>query len=354
MNFKKIKIAVVIVTYNREKLLLECLNALSRQTRLPDCIYVFDNASTDGTHDLFVEKFSVDGFSRPGLEQPEQDDLESYPCRFPAGLNNESVFGYYLRSRVNIGGAGGFHEAIKLANQAGFNWVFVMDDDAEPVPNTFQILESFLEQHSADEKISALACKKVDHMGNIEKIHRGYFCPFRLKTIPLSRKKYSNDKVEIDYASFVGLFINIEAVKLAGYPLKNFFIYFDDVEYCLRLQKFGAIYLVPASVIVHKDKINLQSGANIKNIPVNEFWKRYFGIRNLTYFVQLNFNVRTMKSFLFIFFPRAIKMVVTQSNIKIKLCLLWKGWKDGLHGNMSADVNDVKIIINNVADRRKT
>ena len=43
------KIVAVVVTYNRKKLLLECLNALFGQTNPLDEIVVLDNASTDGT-----------------------------------------------------------------------------------------------------------------------------------------------------------------------------------------------------------------------------------------------------------------------------------------------------------------
>ncbi len=44
-------IAVVVVTYNRRALLLECLSALLAQSRAPTRIHVIDNASTDGTRD---------------------------------------------------------------------------------------------------------------------------------------------------------------------------------------------------------------------------------------------------------------------------------------------------------------
>lgn len=43
------RIAAVVVTYNRKKLLIECLEALRKQTRFPDTIYIIDDASTNGT-----------------------------------------------------------------------------------------------------------------------------------------------------------------------------------------------------------------------------------------------------------------------------------------------------------------
>lgn len=45
-------IAVVVVTYNRKKLLIECLDAILAGTRLPDKIILVDNGSTDDTPDF--------------------------------------------------------------------------------------------------------------------------------------------------------------------------------------------------------------------------------------------------------------------------------------------------------------
>lgn len=42
-----IKLAVVIVTHNRAEKLAKVLQALRSQTRVPDVIYVIDNASID-------------------------------------------------------------------------------------------------------------------------------------------------------------------------------------------------------------------------------------------------------------------------------------------------------------------
>ena len=47
------KVAAIVVTYNRKQLLQECLNAILNQTAEVERIIVINNASTDGTEDLF-------------------------------------------------------------------------------------------------------------------------------------------------------------------------------------------------------------------------------------------------------------------------------------------------------------
>lgn len=88
------KVAAVVVTYNRKELLRECLQALLNQTRPLDEIIVVDNASTDGTDQMIPEEF-------PQIT--------------------------HVRLPENIGGAGGFHEGMKLAYEKGHDWIWVMD-----------------------------------------------------------------------------------------------------------------------------------------------------------------------------------------------------------------------------------
>jgi len=56
MENKKETVCAVVVTYNRKELLLECLEAIRKQTRPVQGIYLIDNASTDGTPKLLFFK----------------------------------------------------------------------------------------------------------------------------------------------------------------------------------------------------------------------------------------------------------------------------------------------------------
>ncbi len=101
------KIAAVVVTYNRINWLKKNIDALLSQTRIPDEIIVVDNASTDGTYD-FLKNLSKVKFKR--LEE-------------------------------NIGGAGGFAYGLKCAIDDEADWVWMMDDDALPYKNALEALE---------------------------------------------------------------------------------------------------------------------------------------------------------------------------------------------------------------------
>ena len=49
------KYAVVIVTYNRESLLRECVDNVERQTAAPDSIIIVNHVSTDNTSNYLEE-----------------------------------------------------------------------------------------------------------------------------------------------------------------------------------------------------------------------------------------------------------------------------------------------------------
>lgn len=50
----KDKVIAVVVTYNRKKLLLECLDAIFQQTYSISRLILIDNCSTDGTMNELV------------------------------------------------------------------------------------------------------------------------------------------------------------------------------------------------------------------------------------------------------------------------------------------------------------
>src|SRR3990170_1109632 len=128
------KIAAVIVTYNRIQLLKECINALHIQTRKLEEIIVVNNSSTDGTLEWLNS----------------QKDLTTI-------------------TQENSGSAGGFHTGIKAAYEKGYDWIWCMDDDAEPELNALEELTKFF---TNDNK--ALACTVIDDQQIIQLNHRGY------------------------------------------------------------------------------------------------------------------------------------------------------------------------------------
>lgn len=219
----KFNVILVVVTYNRKELLLECIEALTEQTYELEKIIIIDNNSTDGTYDSLKSNGYIE--------------------------NNKII---YKKLEKNIGGAGGFYEGMKFARTFNPDWVWIMDDDTIPKKDSLE--ELIKGSTTIDEKISFLAssvygingeCMNVPNV-NIEPAKNGY---------PEWYKYLSNGIVKIKEATFVSLLINGKAIKEVGLPFKDYFIWGDDTEYTLRLNKYyGNAYMVGKSEVIHKRK----------------------------------------------------------------------------------------------------
>ena len=222
-------IGIVVVTYNR----LECLKKNIESLRniiVPENynvkIFVINNASTDGTTEWLTN------------------------------LKDENI--KIVNLDTNTGGSGGFYTGIKTAVEEKMDYVWGMDDDAYPEKDALVEIISVL-QNKKD-----IACFWSNC--NNDKDFDGLY------------KKVTN-------WMFVGFFIPVDVVKKIGYPRKDFFIFYDDVEYSDRIQKNGyCIYKVKNSIIQHKDAYSSTYKRKIfnKNIEIPNFkdWKMYYYIRN--------------------------------------------------------------------------
>jgi rhamnopyranosyl-N-acetylglucosaminyl-diphospho-decaprenol beta-1,3/1,4-galactofuranosyltransferase len=188
------RVCAVVVTYNRKVLLRQCLLALESQTRRPEAILVVDNCSTDGTDAMLSEEFGH--------------------------LS-------HLRLPVNTGGAGGFHDGMKWAYQQGFEWIWVMDDDVEAVPEAlatlleFQTLSEFIHPRRVNDK-----GEPVPWEGVLDPTSGG-------KKAFGTDISFENGRawISVNYGCFEGALIHRRIVELIGFPDKRFFIQGDDTIY---------------------------------------------------------------------------------------------------------------------------
>ena len=253
------KILAVVVTYNRKKLLVKSLEKLMQQTKRDFDILVVDNASTDGT------------------------------CM---ELKNSGLYDAvrYVNTGKNLGGAGGFSLGIEWGANQGYHYVWVMDDDTMP-------------QDDALEKLW-YAHKKLEgnygFLSSYAKWTDGNACIMNMPAI----QGYSAEEVDlitdnilrVKSASFVSMFIPISVVQNVGLPIKEFFIWGDDVEYSLRISKLYNCYFVYNSVVIHEMKTNV--GTTIYS-PKEKRLDRYrFLYRNKLYIAKKNSKRDVLNFFL--------------------------------------------------------
>lgn len=230
------RVVAVVVAYNRRELLAECLTALQVQTYRPSAIVVVDNASTDGSPDMVAERF--------------------------AGVD-------LLRLSANTGGAGGFAVGIERALDAhDAEFVWIMDDDTVPSPTA---LEALLAVRETRPSLALLASRAVwtdgsDHPMNTPKKRIGAAS----ESVEAAARAGC---IPVRSASFVSLFVAADAIRSAGLPIADYFIWNDDFEFTSRILRRREGWYCPSSVVMHKTKVFGSSDAD----PGERF---YFEVRN--------------------------------------------------------------------------
>jgi rhamnopyranosyl-N-acetylglucosaminyl-diphospho-decaprenol beta-1,3/1,4-galactofuranosyltransferase len=204
-------VAAVIVTFNRKALLGRCLKAVQAQTRPCDRVFVIDNASTDGTPEFLAE----------------------------AGLLDGSI--EYVRLPNNTGSAGGFHEGMRRAFEAGYGWLWLMDDDGSPDP---PCLEQLISCEGVLDVIGPAVVRPEDSDRLTWDLRRvrpdGRFRTWRSITRRQDLVRHApNGIYEGIAALFNGVLIRRTVPEAIGFVLADLFIWGDENEYLMRCKEAG-------------------------------------------------------------------------------------------------------------------
>lgn len=289
-------VTTVVVTYNRVELLTTCLAALARQSRMPERIVLVDNASTDGTADFGQRWATADPAHRT-----------------------------YIRLAENTGGAGGFARGIAEGICDG-QWLWLMDDDAEP------------EEHALAELIGA-ATTTSDIYGSLAR-HGDATAWTTTLLLPGGSRAADlvadvPDIAEVRNLPFLGFLIHAELVRRIGLPDEGYFIAGDDSEYCLRARAAGARILVNArSLIAHPPAMRgaiRVAGFSIVYLSLPP-WKRYYDTRNRILTARRHAGARGLLAVLASTIVRLGVALVREKDRSAQAHATWGGLVDGILG----------------------
>jgi GT2 family glycosyltransferase len=204
-----------VVTYNRAELLHECLNALQAQS-VPVSILVVNNASTDDTAEVLDR-------------HRDHIDVVDLP--------------------ENVGGAGGFTRGLKAAMESAAEYFWILDDDTIPDADCLEaLLQADNDARELGSRPAFTASRVVWSDGRRHPMNQGMIDDRH----DHAEVAASVRCVALKAASFVSVLVPRSAVETYGYPIEDFFIWGDDVEYTSRLSFDAPGLLVPSSVATHK------------------------------------------------------------------------------------------------------
>lgn len=285
------EVVAVVVTYNRKDLLKICLQKLIEQKGISTDIYVVDNASNDGTAEMVYELYNV-------------------PVVF------------YYNTGSNLGGAGGFEYGVKKAVEAGYKYVWLLDDDTLVENN------ALTELFNADRKLNG----NWGWLSSVAYWTDGSYCQANVQKknifIRLKSKDYSKPIIKATMASFVSLLVKADVIRELGLPIGEYFIWTDDYEFTGRISQKYVGYVVTNSKVVHAMKKHTRvklSTATFERMDRYSFlyrndvhcYRRY-GLLGWIYI--LSKNLYTILSVL----------ICAKENRFEKIKVLWRGFRKGL------------------------
>jgi GT2 family glycosyltransferase len=241
-------VVAVVVTYNRIEMLKKCILAIENQTHSCD-ILIVNNASTDNTEEWIMS------YSK------SKDNI------------------IYCNTGENVGGAGGFNYGMRKAVESGYDYVWIMDDDC--IPNT-DALEKLI---NADKILGGP--ENYGYLSSVVLWTDGTECKMNRQKI---RKAYYENVhflkysiMQVEQSTFVSLLFPAQTIKKVGLPIKDFFIWGDDIEFTRRItvRNHMQSFMVGSSQVIHAMKEN--TGSSIAT-DVPERINRYrYAFRNEGY-----------------------------------------------------------------------
>ncbi len=270
------KLSVIIVNYNVEHFLDQCLHSVTRA--ISNCsaeVIIVDNASVDGSIEMLKAKYS----------------------NFQLIANKENT-GF---SKAN-------NQAIRIAKG---EYVLLLNPDTVVAENTFSKVIEFMDEHP---KAGGLGIHSIDGKGKfLPESKRGLPTPsvafykiFGLSKLFPKSKRFGQYHLghlpedqtnEIDILSGAFMLMRKKTLDEVGILDEDYFMYGEDIDLSYRIQKSGYknYYFADSTIIHYKGESTKKSSVNYVLIFYKAmviFAKKHFGGKNAFLFSTLiNFAI---------------------------------------------------------------
>lgn len=268
-------VASIVVTFNRPKQLIEGIEGILSQSRMPERLYIIDNHSSPETFEILFER----GWLK---EKPVVDGQENQLIKTPmtsANQNDPEFAIHYIRMAKNEGGAGGFYTGMKAAFEDGFNWLWMMDDDG--VPDEKQLHE--LLDHSVKNNLlfsNALVTSILD----------SNFLAFDLNEFQKTDEVKDQPVLKGIVAAFNGTLISRKVVEKIGFIKREMFIWGDETEYVNRVRK-NNFQIGTVTSAIHRHP--LMKGKRDNVLPFTDKYKIVVKPKHFSHFYYRNLGYNT-------------------------------------------------------------
>ena len=322
MKKPKNKVAIIILNWNGSEDTIECLESIYRVNYSNYNVIVVDNNSSDdsvekikryceGKIEVKSNFFKYNKSNKPiKIFEYSKNEFETAPKdkkEISNTLPNKKII--LIKNNINYGFAGGNNIGIKYAlDILQSNYILLLNNDTVVDPD---FLTELIKAAENDEKIGFVGAKTYfyDRKEVIQAAGGGNIDLKQVIAIETALNQIDDGKYdqncELDYITGSCILCKREVLDKIGMLNANYFMYWEDVDWCFRGKKSGY-----KSVYAFKSKIWHKVSGSSTN-----YLKTYYCTRNRIYFMEQNINQDNYLKFLsyffaYIFLPQTISYLL--------------------------------------------
>jgi len=241
----------------------------------------------------------------------------------------------FIRSEQNLGFAGGNNLGVK---EATGDYLFFVNNDTEFTDGLVEKLISVMKSNPAIGMISPMI-KYYSDKGLIQ--YAGYtpmnYYTCRNSCIGLRERdngQYNNITAPTAYCHGAAMMVSREAIEKAGLMSENFFLYYEEVDWCDHIKRAGyEAWVCTEALIYHKESVSVGKKSRLKEYFMNRN-RILFIRRNAPFFNRLIFY----PYFILLVLPRNILAYIKNKNFNFIPMLLKAVWWNFTNGKESKNL----------------
>lgn len=187
----------------------------------------------------------------------------------------------FIRSEANLGFAGGNNLGLVAARG---NFLFLVNNDTELTPS---LVPDMVRYMKSDLKIG-IASPKIRYYDQPGTIQYAGYTPlnyYTARNVCIGQHEEDNGQYDLDsgetgYAHGAAMMLRREAVEAAGPMPENYFLYYEEMDWCEAIRRAGyTVHVNTMATIFHKESMSVGKRTMLKE---------YFMNRNRILFIRRN------------------------------------------------------------------
>jgi len=214
----------------------------------------------------------------------------------------------FIPKKDNLGVGKGYNVGFKKVLSQGPRYVLMVTPDITVEKNT---ISKLIEIMNSDKKLGIVVPKMLLSRTNRKfyfikgEIDKRTKSGGHIDYLKIDKGQYDKKYfIESDFVNCSIALIRPELFKKVGYWDEKYFLYYEDLDWCVRAKNAGyKVGAIPSATAYHDESSSVKKGSKIQE---------YYTTRNLLYFVRKNFSLLEL-SVSYIYFLKEILLLIKGS-----------------------------------------